>query len=126
MKQILFCLLLSLASFQVQAQQALTFEKQLEQAWLDFHQYGQQMVRTDIKTADGSAFSNEQFYAVGAVLQVKDGYIRLIRKSSTEVTLIHAPFLPDHDLLSVFSYAGVEAQVVSTQAEPMMQTEKSE
>lgn len=121
MKHLLFCLFVSFGSFHAQAQQSFTFEKQMEQAWLDFHRHGSQMIRTDLKSADGSAITDEQFDMIGAVMQVKDGYIRLTRKSSNEVTLIHAQFLPDHDKLSVFRFAGVEVLIISTQAEPMLQ-----
>ena len=123
MKQLVFILLLSLAPVHAGAQQEFTFEKQMEQAWLDFHQHDIQPVRTDLQTADGSNYTDEQFDAVASVMQIKDGYIRLIRKSSSEFILIHAAFLPDGDLLSAFRYAGVEALVVSTHAEPMKLTE---
>lgn len=120
MKHFLFCLFISFGSLHAQAQQSFTFEKQLEQAWLDFHRHGAQMIRTDFKSADESAITDEQFDAIGTVLRVKDGYIRLIRKSSNEVTLIHAQFLPDHDQLSAFRFAGVEMLIVLSQVEPML------
>lgn len=121
MKHFLFCLSLSFGSLKAHAQQQFTFEKQMEQAWLDFHRNGAQMIRSDLKTIDNSTISDEQFDAIGAIMQAKDGYIRLIRQSSNEVTLIHASFLPDHDKLSIFRHAGVEVQIISTKAEPLLQ-----
>jgi hypothetical protein len=107
MKNTIFILLLLTTSFCANGQE-LTFDKQLEQALTDVRRSGTTILQTHVLADPSTPVGQDALNAIADVMSVKDGYIRLIRKSDTELTVIHADYVTTGDLLSVFRFAGVE------------------
>jgi hypothetical protein len=114
MKQIIAILALSATAFCAQAQQEVTFDRQLEQALTELNRFGTSVSQTVIVTNDMSAVTQDQLNAIAAVMSEKDGYIRLLRNSDSEFTVIHAAFVTTGDLLSVCRFAGTQFRLSNT------------
>jgi hypothetical protein len=117
MKKTIAILTLLATAFCAQAQQEITFDKQLEQALTDLHRFGTAVSQTVIVTNDMSTVSQDQLNAIAAVMSEKDGYIRLIRNSDAEFTVVHAAFVTAGDLLSVCRFAGTEFRIPNATAQ---------
>ena len=103
--------------------QEFTFEKQREQALFVFHQNGTGLLMATCETRNGTPITDYQLSAVAAVMAEKDGYVKLMRKSNTEVVVVYASFIPETDLRSVFRHVGVLVVVRDTQATGVEQLE---